>query len=347
MTRAEKKLVISYSEKNNKDKQLAKSRFVAELEQAGSVDTKACRLEQGELESALLTILDEPPKGTQSIYHSDYVGDLLKDYHLSATHLSSYLACPHSFFYTNILRVPKPRNAAMAFGTSVHEALEYLFASMQKSEKQLFPPKSAFIEIFVKEMNRRQDSFTEIEFTRRLAKGIKNMEALYDQHSVEWHKDVLIEKAFRVELADGVNLNGRVDKLEKLSGNSINLVDYKTGAFDKKKFQRPDPLRVLKAESEGKEVKHEDLHGGDYWRQAVFYKIMVEKSPENSYQVSSTEFFFVEPDPKSEIFVHHKVEITPEDEEIVREQIMTVHRKIMNREFEQGCTNRYCEWCSG
>ena len=88
-----------------------------------------------------------------------------------------------------------------------------------------------------------------------------------------------------------------------------------------------------------------DPNGGDYWRQAVFYKIMVESSPENSYHVSSTEFFFVEPDPKTGNFINHKVEITTEDEDIVREQIESVHQKIMNREFVQMCTSRFCDWC--
>ena len=345
MTRAERKLVLSYAEKDNNEKQFARSCFIAEVEQSGTVDSRGYELEPEELESALLAIMQEPPEEKESIYKSDFVGELLRDYHLSATHLSSYLACPYSFFYTNILRVPKPRNAAMAFGTSVHEALEFLFVAMQKSEKQHFPSRSSFIDVFVREMNRRQDSFTEIEFTRRLAKGIVSMEKLFDQHIGRWHKDVRIEKAFRVSLENGINLNGRVDKLELLSGSRINLVDYKTGTFDRKKFQPPNREKVEKAEAEGKEVKHEDRYGGDYWRQAVFYKIMVESSPENSYIVSSTEFFFVEPDPKTGSFINHKVEITPEDENIVMEQITSVHERIMNREFEQGCTSRFCEWC--
>jgi DNA helicase-2/ATP-dependent DNA helicase PcrA len=345
MTRAETKLVLSYAEKDNNEKQFARSCFIAELEQSGRVDSRAFELEPEELESALGAIMQEPPEEKESIYQSDFVGELLRDYHLSATHLSSYLACPHSFFYTNILRVPKPRNAAMAFGTSVHEALEYLFSAMQKSENRQFPSRSSFIDVFVREMNRREDSFTEIEFTRRLAKGIVSMEKLYDQHIGSWHKDVRIEKAFRVSMENGINLNGRVDKLEMLSGSRINLVDYKTGTYDRKKFQPPSPEKVEKAEKEGKEAKHEDRYGGDYWRQAVFYKIMVEKSPENSYLVSSTDFFFVEPDSKTGNFINHRVEITPEDEQIVRGQIEAVHQRIMNREFEQRCTNRFCEWC--
>jgi DNA helicase-2/ATP-dependent DNA helicase PcrA len=101
---------------------------------------------------------------------------------------------------------------------------------------------------------------------------------------------------------------------------------------------------VAKALEAGKEPAFEDLHGGNYWRQAVFYKIMVENSPEGHYAVSSTEFVFVEPDERSN-FMTQKVEIEPEHEEIVREQISRVYRQIMNREFEQGCHDKYCDWC--
>jgi DNA helicase-2/ATP-dependent DNA helicase PcrA len=345
MTRAERKLVISYADKDNKDKALAKSCFVAELEQADTVDTRSYQLEPEELEQAMLAIMQESPEDEKSIYESDFVGELLKEYNLSATHLNSYLTCPHAFFYTNILRVPKPRNAAMAFGTSVHEALEFVFTAMQKSPEQIFPPKAAFVDIFIREMKKRLDSFTEVEFERRLTKGIQTMEKLYDQDVNSWHRDVLLEKAFKVTLDTDIRINGRVDKLEILHESSINLVDYKTGTYDRKKFQLPDPEQVEKAVKDGKEPKHEDLYGGDYWRQAVFYKIMVEECPENRYHVASTEFCFVEPDAKTGGFINHKVEITPDDEAIVREQIATVYQRIMNREFDQRCTSMYCEWC--
>ncbi len=345
MTRAEKKLVISYADKDNNDKFLAKSCFVAELEQAATVDTRSYHLEPEELERALRIVMQELPADMGSIYKSDFVGELLKEYNLSATHLSSYLTCPHAFFYSSILRVPKSRNAAMAFGTSVHEALEYLFTVMLKSAGKSFPPRQSFVDVFVREMNKRQDSFTEVEFERRLARGKQTMEKLYDRHVGSWHTDVLLEKAFKVVLDNGIRLNGRVDKLEILNGSSINLVDYKTGTYDRKKFQAPDPHKVQKAEDEGKEPKHEDLHGGDYWRQAVFYKIMVEESPEARYQVASTEFCFVEPDDKTGNFINHRLEISQEDEAVVREQIESVYKKIMNREFDQRCTNKYCEWC--
>jgi DNA helicase-2/ATP-dependent DNA helicase PcrA len=289
-------------------------------------------------------LLREPAPVRDSIYTSDFVGELLQDYKLSVTHLNSYLACPRAFFYTRVLRVPEPRNGATAFGSSVHESLEYLFTQMLRYPGRLFPPRDEFIRCFTREMHKRQDSFTEVEFSRRLHKGTHILELLYDRFVASWHKDVLLEKNFTATLADGARINGLVDKLEKYGDRLVNLVDYKTGKFDRKKFQPPDPAKVAKALEAGKEPAFEDLHGGNYWRQAVFYKIMVENSAEGHYAVSSTEFVFVEPDERSN-FMTQKVEIEPEHEEIVREQISRVYRQIMNREFEQGCHDKYCDWC--
>ncbi len=345
MTRAEEELVISHAGRDNNDKLLAKSRFVAEVEQSGLVAMSSRQMEAGELEEAMGAILREPAEQGGSIFASDFVGELLRDYKLSVTHLNGFLKCPRAFFYTRVLRVPEPRNGATAFGSSVHESLEYLFSSMLRFPARAFPPREEFIRFFTREMEKRRDSFTEVEFGRRLQKGGVILEALYNRFIDSWHKEVLLEKSFSATLEGGVRINGLVDKLEKLTGNLVNLVDYKTGRYDRKKFQPPDPARVAKALEAGKEPAFEDLYGGDYWRQAVFYKIMVESAGDQSLAVSSAEFLFVEPDERSGEFISQRVEIEPEHEEIVRGQIASVYRRIINREFDQGCNDRYCDWC--
>jgi DNA helicase-2/ATP-dependent DNA helicase PcrA len=275
------------------------------------------------------------------------VGERLKEYRLSVTHLNDYLKCPRSFFFTRILKVPAPRNAAMAFGTSVHASLEFLFSEMTKSGAERFPRKESFLERFSREMERHRDSFTDVEFERRLKVGMENLGRYYDENVGRWHRDVRLEKNYEAVLNGEIRINGLVDKLEIHAGKLVNLVDYKTGRYDRKKFQPPDPEKAEKAVSEGKEPKFEDLHGGDYWRQAVFYKILVENSPKESYSVSTAEFSFVEPDKTSGTFMIQCVEIGPEDIDTVRGQIETVYCRIMNREFSEGCTNSYCEWCNG
>jgi DNA helicase-2/ATP-dependent DNA helicase PcrA len=108
-------------------------------------------------------------------------------------------------------------------------------------------------------------------------------------------------------------------------------VDYKTGSVEnaKEKMHRPN----------GKQP-----NGGDYWRQAAFYKILVDNF-KRDWQVISTEFDFIEPDKKKE-YCREKLYITPDDTEIVLEQITTVWEKIQNHDFYTGCGSKDCHWCN-
>lgn len=344
MTRAERELVISYSARNDNGKELARSCFVAELERSGTVACNDYQLESSELEAAMPYCLQESPENLDDLFTSDLIGERLKEYKLSVTHLNSYLKCQRAFFFEHILRVPQPKNSAMAFGTSVHKALEHIFTLMQQSKEHQFPPKELFLARFTREMLRNQDAFTAIEFERRLKGGEETLGRFYDLNLPLWHKEVLLEKPFMTVLDDAVPLNGLVDKLE-LFGSRVNLVDYKTGKYDKKKFLPPDPVKVQKSLLENTEPKHEQLHGGDYWRQAVFYKLLLEQNPASSYQVESITFSFVEPDEKKGEYINHRAEITALDEELVRAQIKDVYSRIMARQFAGSCSSKYCEWC--
>ena len=83
-------------------------------------------------------------------------------------------------------------------------------------------------------------------------------------------------------MVNGVPLKSKLDKLE-FDGKHVNVVDYKTGDIDK-------AIPKMKAPHE------KDPNGGDYWRQAVFYKILVDNYEQKEWRVISTEFDFIEPD---------------------------------------------------
>ena len=132
-------------------------------------------------------------------------------------------------------------------------------------------------------------------------------------------------------VVQGVPLRGKLDKLE-FDGKEVNVVDYKTGDIDKAKDKLKPP--------------HEkDPNGGDYWRQAVFYKILVDHYEQKNWKVVSTEFDFIEPDKKKQ-YRKEKLTITPEDITTVTQQIKTVWQKIQNREFYTGCGKPDCHWCN-
>lgn len=344
MTRAEKELVVSYARNTDGDKPLARSLFVAELEKTALIDSKELQLEPQELADAMPAILLEEPPDMDDLFNSDLIGEWLKHYKLSVSHLNTYLKCPRTFFFENLLHIPQVKNAAMAFGTSAHVALEYAFKAMQKSPELLFPSVDDFIARFEKEMHRHQDAFEATAFQRRLKNGGDNLRKFYELNSPAWGKKVLLEESFQSLLDGEIPLNGLVDRLD-IFGQKVTLIDYKTGRYDRNKLLPPNPDKVEKTLADKKDPKHEDLHGGDYWRQAVFYKLLVENSPKYQYQIESMEFCFVEPDEKSGEFKHHPIEITAADEAIVRGQIYDVYNKIMKREFSGKCTNKYCSWC--
>jgi DNA helicase-2/ATP-dependent DNA helicase PcrA len=108
-------------------------------------------------------------------------------------------------------------------------------------------------------------------------------------------------------------------------------VDYKTGnlKYAKEKFVRPDDKTP---------------NGGDYWRQAVFYKLLIEHDRTKDWQVVNTVFDFIEPINDGEYHKEH-IAITQEDIETVTGQIKTVYQKILAHEFNTGCGRKDCEWC--
>jgi DNA helicase II / ATP-dependent DNA helicase PcrA len=348
MTRAKKQLTISYSELDYKEKGLEKSRFVAELETHGGIQSQSRHVSDEDLLDFQLSVLTssqvEPKK---DLFDNELVDEILEKYTLSVTHLNNYLKCPTAFYFTNIIRVPAPLSARMTFGSAVHHALEMLFKTMNASATKQFAPKEQFINDFKWYMRKHEDSFTEIDFKRRIEYGLGILNAYYEKYINEWNKITSIERSYRNVVMDLVPLNGKLDKLE-FDGNFVNVVDYKTGQYEnaKHKFGPPDLDKFeLKKDTDDKNLFEYEF-GGDYWRQAVFYKILMDYDTTQQWEMRSTEFDFIEPDKKTGAYIKQKVNITSSDTEIVKKQIVSSYKSIKAKEFSKGCGKKDCEWCN-
>ena len=117
----------------------------------------------------------------------------------------------------------------------------------------------------------------------------------------------------------------------EFDGKQVNIVDYKTGNPE-------NAIPKTKGPSDKQPL------GGDYWRQAVFYKLLVDNS-QLGWQVMSTEFDFIEPD-KKHSYRKFKVYVSPEDEVVVTRQIAETWAKIQNHDFYTGCGKADCHWCN-
>ena len=330
LTRAEKHLQVSYSKFKTDGKEIEPSMFIAEIQdQYPAFEAMPVIISEGDLVAFQALQFTELAPEIARI-EEEYISRLLDRFVMNVTALNNYLKCPLEFYYKNLIRIPSPKNEATEFGSSVHYALEQLFKNI-RDNNGIFHSKEQFIKDFEWYMLRHRESFTKEQFERRMEYGQEVLANYYDKYINTWNKIVAVERNIRNVVVNGVPLKGKLDKLE-FDGKSVNVVDYKTGDVDKAKTKLMPP-------------NEKDPNGGDYWRQAVFYKILVDNYETKQWNVVSTEFDFIEPDKKKN-YRKEKVVIMPEDITTVKQQIKTVWDKIQQRDFYTGCGKEDCHWCN-
>lgn len=328
LTRAEQHLSISYSSFNNDGKELESSMFIAEILDDHALQTEKVFIDEAaQAEFQILQLQNNYQPEIEKI-EQEYVSSLLEKFVMNVTALNNYLRCPLEFYFKNLIRIPSPKNEATEFGSSVHYALERLFKKMQE-DKNVFPPKEEFIKDFNWYMRRHRESFTKEQFDRRLEYGEEVLSNYYEKYLHNWNKIVVLERTIKNVVVNEVPLKGKLDKLE-FTGKEVNVVDYKTGD-------------VYKAMEKLKPPNEKQPDGGDYWRQAVFYKILLDHY-NRDWQAVSSEFDFIEPDKKKN-YRKEKIYINPEDITSVTHQIKTVWDKIQHHDFYTGCGKPDCHWC--
>ncbi|MCH8902625.1 MAG: ATP-dependent helicase [Bacteroidetes bacterium] len=332
ITRAKEFLNITYPVLKLNDKPLEQSAFVDEILLGAGLTTDEMNVDEKIVVNYQSTLLLQNEQSVLKLGEEEYINELLKDYSMSASHLNKYLDCPVAFYFEKIIKVPIAKNEAMAFGTAVHNALRSLFENMKADPKQKFPPNGEFLNMFYNEMARQKDSFTDIQYDRRLEYGKKILPAYYKKYVNEWNKISVMEYYISRIETDRVPINGKLDKLE-FTEKKVNVVDYKTGDIVKgrRKLKPPDEKNPL---------------GGDYWRQLVFYKILLKYDRRNDWNMLTGEIDFIEMDDSKKDFVKVRIDITPEEVKFVKDQIKDTYLKIMNHEFSQGCFKEDCTWCS-
>jgi DNA helicase-2/ATP-dependent DNA helicase PcrA len=330
LTRAEKYLYISYAKFKNDGKELEPSMFIAEiLEQHLLPIEKISLSDEQMLEFSLLNFVQLAPEIEKA--EEDFISHLLDKFVMNVTALNNYLKCPLEFYYKNLIRIPTGKSEATEFGSAVHYALEKLFRKMQDGKKETFPPKEEMIADFQWYMHRHRENFTKEAFDRRMEYGDEVLANYYDKYINTWNKVVAVERNIKNVTVSSVPLKGKLDKLE-FDGKQVNVVDYKTGDIEKARAKLLSP-------------NDKEPNGGDYWRQAVFYKILVDNYQQKDWKVVSTEFDFVEPDKKKE-YRKEKIVINPQDIETVTQQVVETWKKIQSRDFYTGCGKEDCHWCN-
>lgn len=331
MTRAKKHLYISYAQKDNKEKELEASKYIDEISTAEE-RFKIAMDDETIVSHLAVSFLPDP--GIQiELAKKELIEKRLEQFVLSVSAMNHYMKCPLAFYYEYVLRVPQAKSDALAFGIAVHYALEQLFKKMNASETKTFPAIEEVLGSFRYMMRREESCFTELQYARRMELGAKIITEYYDHNIESLNKVAITEYNISSVTVNGVPIKGKLDKIE-FDGWQCQVIDYKTG--------NPDyaTRKELSAPSEA------NPDGGDYWRQMVFYKILLENfPPAKDWQMTAGIFDFIEKNSKDE-YVRFTVPIMGNDVTTVKQQIRQVYDKIMNHEFDKGCGKEDCHWCN-
>jgi DNA helicase-2/ATP-dependent DNA helicase PcrA len=329
MTRAKKQLTITYADRNEKDKELQQSQFISEALSMEELNEDAIAVNPEDTLKFHYNLLKRK-QITLPLIDKNLIDNWLKGYKLSVTHLNKFLRCPVTFYFEAILRVPGARNAATGFGSAMHDTLHAFFNNIRDPKTQTID----WLQFLYKErLTYYRSNFTDEEYEDYLVYGQKVLKDYHTEKIEEWLDipDYKLEIELSNAVYKGVPLKGVIDKVEVYKDHA-NVVDYKTGSHKREK------LKDNNSDAEG--------IGGDYWRQLVFYKILL--SSDNKYNINMVEgrIDYIEPDKKSKKFHKEAVNVTAEDIEHVGRQIVDMYDAVHAYKFDTTCEDKECRWCN-
>lgn len=144
--------------------------------------------------------------------------------HISYSQIDNYLICPLRYKYSYVLNIPTPPSRSLNFGDTFHKTLNEFHTKIMFGNK---PTLENLFEIFEKNWNPlgyenekdRKNAFEE---------GKKILKDYYEKNKGLDAKHLGLEKKFVLSI-DGTKLKGTIDRIDKLSDGTVEIIDYKTG----------------------------------------------------------------------------------------------------------------------
>ena len=336
LTRARKSVTISTASASSDGRPRVKSEFVGEIKPGLIKEANPAPWEKQFNKEKELAFA-APVVESADLVSAAFVKDAFLNHGFAVTHLNNYLRCPWRYFYVNLVRVPQASSAAQMYGSAIHGALRNFFKK--------YPAGKGTAKTLLSYFNRAllNQPLAEADYERFYERGKNALAGYLKKNKGTLPASSLLEFNIRgVEFAQNIILTGELDKIEFLGrGSEVNVVDYKTGVpksrnaiLGKTKIKTAP---TLKGRGSDRSV------GGDYWRQLVFYKLLLDR--QGKYRMVSGELDFVEPT-KAGQYKKEKFEVTNADVKELEELIRTVTTEILSLGFwQKRCDDAKCEYC--
>lgn len=330
LTRAKKRVNISFSQQtttSERTKQLQSSQFIWELPQ--DLVSEAESIPSSRVISQIRSYLTKHNSWKPEELDEQWLRSLVDNFSFSYTALNDFEACPVSFFYKHLLRIPQRPSSHLLLGSAVHAGLEALYNYFNQKHKQ--PPVTYIQSAVAKQL--QHPLMSERELAELEAKAQSIVYDFWQHHQQEMRPSLMVERFFgnnpSLQYA-GLSLVGKIDRLDMIDelAGTVRVVDYKTG-----KTHSRNSIEGKIASSDG-----------HLFRQLLFYRLLGDLDSSFKYQITEGEFIFVEPN-KSGKYKSERFKLTAEKVDELKQQLQEVEQKFHSLDFMDAEPCQHCDFC--
>jgi DNA helicase-2/ATP-dependent DNA helicase PcrA len=225
MTRAREALYFAaadYYGEGKREKRL--SPFIFEALSDRMVSSELPALSSKQLSFLDYSVPEEPAAvSTRPPLHIDY---------LSFSQIDTFKTCPLHYRLKYIFKVPTPPSASQSFGSSIHAAIKRFYESVLSGEK---PTERLIYKCL--EDNWLGEGFTSKSHEKKFfEKGKIYLSGFLKEGFNTKSLPLLMEQQFTVPIISKdkkerpLRIGGKIDRMDKLPGGGVEIIDYKTGA---------------------------------------------------------------------------------------------------------------------
>lgn len=322
LTRAKDNIYLSYPQINNNGRESKPSWFLS-LINPDLINEQNHVITESEHKQQLSILLSETTDNHFSDKGRLFLSKILENFALSPTSFNSYRKCPHCFFLTNIVRIPQAMTMSLAYGNTIHKALN-LFLSKYRRTQNL-PELEFLVNSYLAELSKQFLDSSQIDALSQ--QGQRALDIFYHEKTSVIKPTSLTETDFgsyKINI-DGVPIKGKIDRIDFVDNdlNKVELIDYKTGI----------------ANSMSVSIKNK----GDYYTQLLFYKLLIDNYPKYNWSVKSGKIIYVDPDNNGKSQKDKEITLPDEDINWLKQELKKTYQAIMDMDFnlknEKDCYN--------
>jgi DNA helicase-2/ATP-dependent DNA helicase PcrA len=160
-----------------------------------------------------------------ALWAKSYHPPLAEPLQLNASSIETYERCPMKYLFQHVWRIRGGPHASMTFGNVMHTTIKEFVGEIRKRGKVSFEEAASIYDRWWSSAG-FPDEYQEEEYRKA---GREQLES-FCRSCTAAPPDILHqEKYFELHLDHDVVVTGRMDQVNRIAGNDVEIVDYKTG----------------------------------------------------------------------------------------------------------------------